>query len=109
MTNALVVTQDRTQEEKILAFCSEAKSFLEIMQILGYKERKTVRKYLNPLIEQGRVAMTVPDISPNTAIQKTAERLQHLLFRVTSGYSLLRVLTVMFTSHLFGTRTGTIL
>lgn len=64
-----VNTQDSTQEEKILAFCSEAKSFLEIMQMLGYKERKTVRKYLNPLIEQGRVAMTVPD-KPNSKNQK---------------------------------------
>lgn len=62
-------TQDNTQEEKILAFCSEAKSFLEIMQMLGYKERKTVRKYLNPLIKQGRVAMTVPD-KPNSKNQK---------------------------------------
>lgn len=64
-----VNTQDSTQEEKILAFCFEAKSFLEIMQMLGYKERKTVRKYLNPLIEQGRVAMTVPD-KPNSKNQK---------------------------------------
>lgn len=72
-TNAPVATQDNTQdstqEEKILAFCSEAKSFSEIMQMLGYKERKTVRKYLNPLIEQGRVAMTVPD-KPNSKNQK---------------------------------------
>lgn len=67
--NTQVNTQDSTQEEKILAFCSEAKSFLEIMQMLGYKERKTVRKYLNPLLEQGRVAMTIPD-KPNSKNQK---------------------------------------
>ena len=62
-------TQDDTQEEKILAFCSEAKSFLDIMCMLGYKERKSVRKHLNPLLEEGRVAMTIPD-KPNSKNQK---------------------------------------
>lgn len=62
-------TQDNTQEEKILAFCSDAKSFLDIMSMLGYKERKSVRKYLNPLLESGRVAMTIPE-KPNSKNQK---------------------------------------
>ena len=69
MTNAPVATQDSTQEEKILSFCREPKSISEILKMLGYTDKRTVRKYLNPLIEQGRVAMTVPD-KPNSKNQK---------------------------------------
>ena len=67
--NAPVATQDSTQEEKILSFCRELKSISEILKMLGYTDKRTVRKYLNPLIEQGRVAMTVPD-KPNSKNQK---------------------------------------
>lgn len=42
---------------------------MEISRYLGYKERKTVRKYIDPLLEQGRIAMTVPD-KPNSPNQK---------------------------------------
>lgn len=47
--------------DKILTFCMEPKSILEIAGTLGYKDKKTVRRYLNPLLEQGRLAMTVPN------------------------------------------------
>lgn len=47
--------------QKILAFCTEPKSALEIANMLGYKDKKTVRRYINPLLEQGRLAMTIPD------------------------------------------------
>lgn len=57
------------KKKRYLRFAQKVKVFLEIMQMLGYKERKTVRKYLNPLIEQGRVAMTVPN-KPNSKNQK---------------------------------------
>ena len=46
-----------------------AKNILEIAKYLGYKDKKTVRKYLNPLIEQGRIARTIPD-KPNSRLQK---------------------------------------
>ena len=49
-------TVDRTLVdiyEKILSFCIEAKGILEIADMLGYKEKKSVRKYLNPLIAAG--------------------------------------------------------
>ena len=36
---------------------------------VSMKDRKTVRKYLNPLIEQGRIARTIPD-KPNSRLQK---------------------------------------
>ena len=47
--------------QKILAFCTEPKSALEIANMLGYIDKKTVRRYINPLLEQGRLAMTIPD------------------------------------------------
>lgn len=56
-------------EDKILLFCREPKGILEIVKFLRYKDKKTVRKYLNPLIEQGRIARTIPD-SPNSRFQK---------------------------------------
>lgn len=39
------------------------------MEHLQYKDRKTVRKYLKPLIKQGRIAMAIPD-KPNSSRQK---------------------------------------
>ena len=55
--------------DKILAFCVTAKSRSEIAEHLGIKDRKTIRKHLSPLIEQGRIAMTIPD-KPNSRFQK---------------------------------------
>jgi 4-hydroxyphenylpyruvate dioxygenase-like putative hemolysin len=41
----------------------------EIAEYLGYKDKRSIRKRLNPLLEQGRIAMTVPD-KPNSRLQK---------------------------------------
>ena len=56
-------------EERILRFCAEAKNIQEIMEHLGYRDKKTVRKYLSPLLQQGRISMTIPD-KPNSKNQK---------------------------------------
>lgn len=61
--------ETESPEERIITFCSEARSIQEIMEYLQYKDRKTVRKYLKPLIKQGRIAMTIPD-KPNSSKQK---------------------------------------
>ena len=37
--------------------------------MLGYKDKKTIRKYLNPLLKEGLLARTVPD-RPNSRNQK---------------------------------------
>lgn len=37
--------------------------------MLHYKDKKTVRKYVKPLVEAGRLAMTIPD-KPNSSLQK---------------------------------------
>ena len=53
----------------ILGFCYEAKSVLEIADYLGYKDKRSIRKYLNVLLSQGRISMTIPD-KPNSSKQK---------------------------------------
>ena len=55
--------------ERILRFCVESKNIQENMEHLGYRDKKTVRKYLSPLLQQGRISMTIPD-KPNSKNQK---------------------------------------
>ena len=52
-----------------IAATEEIKNILEIMIELGYRDKKTVRKYLDPLVKQGRIAMTIPD-KPTSRNQK---------------------------------------
>ena len=55
---------------QILLFCLDGpRSILEIGHMLGYKDKKTIRKYLNPLLKEGLLARTVPD-RPNSRNQK---------------------------------------
>ncbi len=57
-------------EDSILAFCTdEAKGILEIGNMLGFRDKKTIRKYLKPLIVDGWIVRTVPD-KPNSRNQK---------------------------------------
>ncbi len=68
--NTSVSTSEQLRDEdKILRFCTDPKSTLEIAACLGYKDKRTVRKRLEPLIERGRLAMTVPE-KPNSRFQK---------------------------------------
>ena len=52
-----------------MEFCKEPKSTKEIAAMLGYKERKSAARYIRPLLEKGRIAMTIPD-KPNSQNQK---------------------------------------
>ena len=57
-------------QNQILMYCmDEPRGILEIAGLLGYKDKKTVRKYLNPLLDEGLIARTVPD-RPNSRNQK---------------------------------------
>lgn len=56
-------------EDRILNFCLKPKGLLEIGGLLGYKQRKTIRKYVTPLVEAGRLAMTLPE-KPHSKLQK---------------------------------------
>lgn len=63
------LTFNKTDAEKILEFCMTPRGILEIAAFLGYKDKRSVRKRLNPLLEQGRLAMNVPE-KPNSRLQK---------------------------------------
>ena len=67
--NAPVNAENVSVEDEIISFCTTAKSILEIAEYLGYKDKRSVRKYLNPLIEKGRIAMMIPD-KTNSRFQK---------------------------------------
>ena len=54
----------------ILEFCKEPKSVKEIMEYIGLKHRPTfMYDYLNPLLEKGKLQMTIPD-KPKSRNQK---------------------------------------
>ena len=53
----------------VLELCVVPKSAIEIATFLGFKDKRSVRRILNPLIEEGRIAMTIPD-KPNSRFQK---------------------------------------
>ena len=61
------------KEEKInalLQYCKEPKNRKEMMEFLGIKHRTTFRSdYLNPLLNDGKIAMTLPD-KPRSKNQK---------------------------------------
>ena len=62
--------QSTTHQDKILEFCKEPKTTKEIMAYLGLKDRRNLYiKYMRPLIDSGKLQMTVPD-KPNTKNQK---------------------------------------
>lgn len=52
-----------TLEDKIVEFCKEPKSRKEIAEFLGIKTTTyAYSKYILPLLEEGRLGMTIPDI-----------------------------------------------
>ena len=57
------------KQERILAYCIEPKSVSEIAEMLGYKDKRSVRKLLNPMLEIGRISRTIPE-KPNSKSQK---------------------------------------
>lgn len=60
----------RLVQDQILMFCrQEPKTILQIGDLLGYRDKKTIRKYLNPLLSEGLLARTVPD-KPNSRNQR---------------------------------------
>lgn len=68
-----VATQVKTQvaiTKKILSFCHEPHSKTEIAEHCGYKNTKSfTQKYLRPLLDAGKLQMTIPD-KPRSQNQK---------------------------------------
>ena len=53
----------------ILDFCSVPRTLLDIGDMLGYSDKKTIRKYVKPLVTSGRLRMTIPG-KPSSCSQK---------------------------------------
>ena len=64
------VTTHDEKEESLIAYCSEERTREEMMAYLGLENREHFRKtYLKPLLESGRIKMTIPD-KPKSKNQK---------------------------------------
>lgn len=64
------VTTQVTIQDKVIAFCSEARSKTEIAEHCGYKSIKHFTDtYLKPMLEAGMLVMTKPD-KPTSSKQK---------------------------------------
>lgn len=60
----------RYPQDKIVAFCMTPRKRAEIAEYCGYKDVKHfTQNYLRPLIEEGRIVMTIPD-KPNSKNQR---------------------------------------
>ena len=56
--------------QQIVSFCQEAKSFTEILELTGLKDRESFKHtYIDPLIAAGKLRMTEPD-NPTSRNQK---------------------------------------
>ena len=65
------IQDKKTQRTNIiLEICKEPKSIKEILKELDYKSMPTLkREYIKPLLEQGKLKMTIPD-KPTSRNQK---------------------------------------
>jgi len=56
--------------DKLIVFCSEARSFREMLAFMDLTDRtKFRRKYIHPLLEVGIIEQTMPE-KPNSRNQK---------------------------------------
>lgn len=64
------VNEQDDLHEKIVKYCSEAKTLKELMEYFGYKHRPTfIKNHLRPLLNEGKIRLTIPD-KPNSKNQK---------------------------------------
>ena len=64
------IAQKEERINALLEYCKEPRDRYEMMKFLGIKHRTTFRSdYLNPLLDEGKIAMTIPD-KPRSKNQK---------------------------------------
>lgn len=69
-TTAQKTAQKEERINALLEYCKEPRDRDEMMKFLGIKHRTTFRSdYLNPLLYEGKIAMTIPD-KPRSKNQK---------------------------------------
>lgn len=56
--------QPKSVESSILEFCAVPRTMKELKEMLGFKDRRTVSKYVRQLIDKRQLAMTMPE-KPN--------------------------------------------
>ena len=60
----------QTEFNKLLQYCSVPRTMPEILSFMGYSDRTKFRnKYLKPLLDEGKLAMTDPE-HPRSSKQK---------------------------------------
>jgi ATP-dependent DNA helicase RecG len=70
VTTTDTATDSNSQMDRILSYCAEPRSRMDIQIFIGLKNKNHLLKnYLAPLIDSGRLKMTVPD-KPNSKNQK---------------------------------------
>ncbi|WP_462135845.1 Fic family protein [Porphyromonas endodontalis] len=70
VTDGEKVTKSTELMNEVIAFCEEPRSLTEIMAHLGLKHRNNTKsRYIDPLIENGFLEMTIPD-KPKSRSQK---------------------------------------
>jgi len=69
-TPTVTPTDSNSQIDRILSYCTEPRSRIDIQLFVGLKDKNHfLKNYLNPLVESGKLKMTVPD-KPNSKNQK---------------------------------------
>ena len=59
-----------SNQDRIIDFCTDAKSLVEIMEMMGYKHKSNFRRnFIIPLLENNKLEMTMPE-KPNSKFQK---------------------------------------
>lgn len=56
-------------KEKILAYCSEARTKDEISELLNMSKNYVMTKYVKPLLKENKLKLTIPN-KPNSPFQK---------------------------------------
>lgn len=63
------IIDKRDMAKAILAFCTEPRSRTEILEFTGMSRYYTMSKWINPLVEEGKLKMSIPD-KPKSSKQR---------------------------------------
>ena len=69
MDDTEILADDIAKSNAILEYCKTERTRKEIAEHLGYKTVKSAKKYIDALVENGLLGMTVPD-KPSRPLQK---------------------------------------
>ena len=74
-THQETINKKDIRRKQIKEFCSEPRTFAEIMDLFKLKDRVNFKKrYIDPMIAEGLLAMTIPDNPTNNMYQQIRNR-----------------------------------